>query len=213
MDDLWERQRKSTQLKRKIKELKKIEKLKKQEHLPENKTAEVTTPETQPANTNNDSIKSPTLRAENTTSTVKKSVATEETNAKEVLNNKPATLKDIARKSSVPQVDDETVKNLNAKVVKPPLKPRKEREREKDRNSWKAEVVTSRSSLVMEKKELEKESDSSQKQAEFNVNKKAASSGDLAGNIENKQIVKNQSVPDINGNVTNVVTSQGNGFS
>lgn len=213
MDDLWERQRKSTQLKRKIKELKKIEKLKKQEHLPENKTAEVTTPETQPANTNNDSIKSPTLRAENTTNTVKKSVATEETNAKEVLNNKPATLKDIARKSSVPQVDDETVKNLNAKVVKPPLKPRKEREREKDRNSWKAEVVTSRSSLVMEKKELEKESDSSQKQAEFNVNKKAASSGDLAGNIENKQIVKNQSVPDINGNVTNVVTSQGNGFS
>ena len=210
MDDLWERQRKSTQLKRKIKELKKIEKLKKQEHLPENKTAEVTTPETQPANTNNDSIKSPTLRAENTTNTVKKSVATEETNAKEVLNNNPATLKDIARKSSVPQVDDETVKNLNAKVVKPPLKPRKEREREKD---WKAEVVTSRSSLVMEKKELEKESDSSQKQAEFNVNKKAASSGDLAGNIENKQIVKNQSVPDINGNVTNVVTSQGNGFS
>ena len=210
MDDLWERQRKSTQLKRKIKELKKIEKLKKQEHLPENKTAEVTTLETQPAKTNNDSIKSPTLRAENTTSTVKKSVATEETNAKEVLNNKPATLKDIARKSSVPQVDDETVKNLNAKVVKPPLKPRKEREREKD---WKAEVVTSRSSLVMEKKELEKESDSSQKQAEFNVNKKAASSGDLAGNIENKQIVKNQSVPDINGNVTNVVTSQGNGFS
>ena len=213
MDDLWERQRKSTQLKRKIKELKKIEKLKKQEQLPENKVAEVTTLEAHSINSNNDSIKSPTVKADNAPSTVKKSVTTEETNAKEVLNSKPATLKDIARKVSVPQVDDEMLQNQSAKVMKPPLKPRKEREREKDRDSWKAEVVTSRSSLVVEKKELDKESDSNQKQAEFNVNKKAASSGDLTDNIENKQITKNQSVPDINGNVTNVVASEGNGFS
>ena len=213
MDDLWERQRKSTQLKRKIKELKKIEKLKKPEQLPENKAAERTTLEAQPTNSNNDSIKSPTLKAENATSPVKKSVVTDETNEKELLNNKPTTLIDIARKVSVPHVDDETLKNQNTKVVKPPLKPRKAREREKDRDSWKAEVVTSRSSLVTEKEEPEKESDLSQKQAEFNVNKKAASSGDLTGNIENKQIVKNESVPDINGNVTNVVASEGNEFS